>query len=91
MAGADGTLSAASSHETAVARCDKLTPADVQFLMTDKATGPTVTPTGTDHNGQRCDFNNADVDQTVEVVVFPSSDPTFGYEAQRTANQERCR
>ena len=61
-----------------------LTPADVQFLMTHKAIGPKVTPEGTDNDGQLCDFNNADVDQTVEVLVFPSSDPTFGYAAQKS-------
>ena len=83
LAATAGTVSPDPSGGSAAAKCDMLTPADVQFLMTDKASGPKVSPTGTDNDGQLCDFNNAAVDETVEVLVLPSSDPTFGYAAQK--------
>lgn len=84
LAAAAGTVSPDPSGGNTAAKCDMLTPADVQFLMTDKTSGPKVSPTGTDNDGQLCDFNNAAVDETVEVLVLPSSDPTFGYAAQKS-------
>ena len=76
-----GTSAAAASAGQAV--CNTLTPADVQFLLADPAIGPTVTAIGTDSDGQQCDFNNADDDETVEVQVFPSADPALGFAAQQ--------
>lgn len=84
-AGTTASLVSADDQPSGKATCDMLTPADVQFLMTDPAIGPTVSPISEDGSGQRCDFNNADVDQTVEVIVGPSSDPIFGYAAQKNS------
>lgn len=63
--------------------CSTLTPDDVQYFLADPAQGPTLEDLGTGNGGQRCIFNNADEDQTVEVDVVATSDPVLGFAAAK--------
>jgi hypothetical protein len=77
------TSGAKAAGGSAKATCKQLTNASVQGLMTNPVAVDNVTVVGTDSDGQQCNFDDADAEQDVDIIVVPTSDEAFGYDAAK--------